>query len=168
MKQSITQEHDYGCGVACFAFACELTYQDAAHFLGKEQANSNRFTVKHFVEELNRYGKNYRSKHVKPGEKVSYKEGMIVLLRRSKRYLTGHYLIRHNDKWMDPWINISQSKDIKCAHSGYRTRLPRKAMYIIIAVATIIGLIFLTILIVIGLKNYKRRILRSSSRHHRR
>jgi hypothetical protein len=41
-------------------------------------------------------------------------------------------------------------------------------LYIIIAVATLIGLIFLIILIVIGLKAYKRRILRSSARYRRR
>jgi len=40
--------------------------------------------------------------------------------------------------------------------------------YIIIGASSIIGLIFLVILIVIGLKTYKRKILRSSSRHRRR
>jgi len=27
MRQSITQEFDYGCGIACFAFVLEMTYQ---------------------------------------------------------------------------------------------------------------------------------------------
>jgi len=59
-------------------------------------------------------------------------EGAIVLLRRSKVYPVGHYLIRHNDQWMDPWMNLPQDNDITRAISGYRKELPGKPMYILI------------------------------------
>ena len=135
MNQSITQEFDYGCGIACFAFAANLTYKQAANYLGPEQAASDRFWVKDLTAAINKYGKGYKSYYVKPHiRKLIYKEGTIVLIRRSKHYPTGHYLIRHKGKWMDPWLNLPFNKDITQAKSGYRHRLPGKPMYAIIPV----------------------------------
>lgn len=131
MKESITQEFDYGCGIACYAFALNLTYIDAVNRLGKQQATSNRFWVKDLREALNNAGLRYTSRHVKLGTKQVYAEGTIVLIRRSKRYPTGHYLIRHNNHWMDPWINLPLSNDIAKARSGFRKRLPGTVMYAI-------------------------------------
>lgn len=130
MRSSITQEFDYGCGIACFAFALHITYRQAADLLGEKQANSTRFWIKDLTAALNNAGKYYKSKHIKPLTKnVVYEEGTIVLIRRSKLYPTGHYLIRHEGNWMDPWINLPANKNIKHAKSGYRKRLPGKPMY---------------------------------------
>jgi len=130
MRESITQEFDYGCGVACFAFALHMTYKQAANHLGELQANSKRFWVKDFTDALNQTGKNYISKHIKPPmQRRIYNEGTIVLIRRSKLYPSGHYLIRHKSQWMDPWINLPSDKDILHAKSGFRKRLPGKPMY---------------------------------------
>lgn len=135
MRNSITQEFDYGCGIACFAFALGFTYKEAANYLGKSQANSSRFWVKDFVAALNKAGKPYVSKHVKPSLlKKIYEEGTIVLIRRSKHYPAGHYLIRHQGYWMDPWINLPSDKDIFHATSGFRKRLPGKPMYALLPV----------------------------------
>ena len=46
MKESVTQELDYGCAIACIAFAMGVPYQDAAVLVGKKQANSSRFYAK--------------------------------------------------------------------------------------------------------------------------
>ena len=130
MRQSITQEFDYGCGIACYAFVHNSTYQEAEKQLGEEQAKSTRFLIKDFVAALNNSNKPYISKHVKaPTKKLIYAEGVIVLIRRSKRYPSGHYLIRHNDTWMDPRINLPYNKNIKHAQSGFRKRLPGAPMY---------------------------------------
>ena len=132
MRASITQEFDYGCGIACFAFACEMTYEQAAKHLGDLQANSTRFWVKDFAAALNNFGKSYVPKHIKPPlMRKIYKEGTIVLVRRSKQYPTGHYLIRHSEHWMDPWINLPFEKGINKAKSGFRKRLPGKPMYVL-------------------------------------
>lgn len=131
MRKSITQEHGYGCGIACFAFACDISYAAAAGFLGEAQANSNRFIVKDFVRELNRYGKPYKASHVKPNQRIEYEEGMIILIRRSRRYPVGHYLIRYADSWMDPWINLRNDPNFAHAKSGFRKRLPGKPMYVL-------------------------------------
>lgn len=130
MRNSITQEFDYGCGIACFAFAMQITYKQAAKYLGNEQANSARFWIKDFTATLNGAGKKYQSKYVKPHlRREIYNEGAIVLIRRAKHYPSGHYLIRHNGQWMDPWINLPFDKDIRHAKSGFRKRLPGSPMY---------------------------------------
>ncbi|MGB4957266.1 MAG: hypothetical protein WBO49_02365 [Candidatus Saccharimonas sp.] len=132
MRDSITQEFDYGCGIACFAFATNQTYQQAADWLGEEQASSNRFWCKDLVAALNSYGLGYLSGYARPHimEKMEL-EGAIVLLRRSKVYPVGHYLIRCKDAWMDPWINLADNNDITQAKSGFRRTLPGDPMYIV-------------------------------------
>lgn len=130
MRQSITQEFDYGCGIACYAFALEITYAQAVKKLGKEQANSSRFWIKDFKDALNKSGRPYVAKYIKPKlRRKIYEEGTIVLIRRSKQYPTGHYLIRHDNHWMDPWINLATNKNILEAKSGFRKRLPGTPMY---------------------------------------
>jgi hypothetical protein len=135
MRESITQEFDYGCGVACFAFALGLTYKQAEGMLGEKQAQSDRFWVKDFTAALNRAGKKYESKHIKPYlYKKLHEDGTIVLVRRSKDYPAGHYLIRYQNYWMDPWINLPEDRSILNAKSGFRKRLPGSPMYVIFAV----------------------------------
>lgn len=129
MRKSITQEFDYGCGIACYAFALKLSYSEATKRLGKRQAVSDRFWVKDLRIALNTAGLHYTSRHIKHGTRQVYNEGTIVLIRRSKQYPTGHYLMRHNERWMDPWINLPYNRDITKAQSGFRVRLPGSAMY---------------------------------------
>ena len=133
MRQAVTQEFDYGCGIACYAFALGISYKDAATRLGEVQANSQRFWVKDFNKAMNQAGLPYVSKYIKPPiRKQIYQEGAIVLTRRSKAYPTGHYLIRYNGSWMDPWLNLPYCKDITKAKSGFRKRLPGTPMYAIL------------------------------------
>lgn len=133
MRKSITQEFDYGCGIACFAFALNISYKQAENILGKKQSKSERFYVKDFTEALKKEGKAYQSKYVKSHiRRLIYKEGAIVLIRRSKTYKAGHYLIRHDSHWMDPWINLALNSDINQAKSGYRKRLPGSPMYVLL------------------------------------
>ena len=131
MKKPITQESPNGCGIACFAFVCDLTYQQAADFLGPDQAKSNQFIVKHFREELDRFGLNYASRHIRPNQIIDHTEGMIVLLRRSKQFPVGHYLTYHNGQWMDPRINLEQDRQFQKPESGYRDILPGQVMYVL-------------------------------------
>lgn len=137
MRESITQEFDYGCGIACYAFALGISYKKAAKQLGEQQAQSNRFWVKDLREALNKSGLSYISLHCKPQQdNPAYSEGTIVLIRRSKIYPTGHYFIRHNNQWMDPWVNLPTNNDIRMAKSGYRKELPGIPMYIILPTQT--------------------------------
>jgi len=131
MKKSITQEMPYGCGVACFAFVCDITYKQAEEFLGFEQSKSDRFVVKRVREELNRFGLKYISRHIKPDQIIDPVDGMIVLLRRSEHFTVGHYLARHDGKWMDPYINLEGDHDFRNPKSGFREVLPGQAMYVL-------------------------------------
>lgn len=132
MRKSVTQEFDYGCGIACFAFALNVSYKEAASILGRKQANSTRFWVKDLTKALNQAGLNYQSRHINDKLRKSiYKSGTIVLIRRSKTYIAGHYLIRHEGMWMDPWINLPSDNNILYAESGYRKKLPGYPMYAI-------------------------------------
>lgn len=131
MRKSVTQEMPYGCGIACFAFVCNLTYKQAEQFLGPEQAKGNRFIVKHLREELNRFGLPYISRHIRPGQHFEPKEGTVVLLRRSSQFPVGHYLAFHRGKWMDPRINLEQDRMFNGPLSGFRDKLPGQAMYVL-------------------------------------
>ena len=130
MKHMITQEDSMGCGAACVAFAANTTYQQAVSILGQDKARSVGFMLKDLKGALDKYGLRYSSRHIKPRLKhLIYQEGAIVFVRRSAPYPYGHYLIRHDGMWADPWINLVLDNDITNAKSGYRRRLPGDAQW---------------------------------------
>lgn len=133
MRHMITQEDDMGCGAACVAFVANKTYQQAAKVLGQEKARSVGFHLKELVDALSQFGLDYRFQHVRTHTKQSiYQEGAIVFIRRSVRYPYGHYIIRHNGLWADPWINLVLDKNLENAKSGYRKRLPGEAQWVVL------------------------------------
>lgn len=133
MKKSVTQEFDYGCGVACFAFVTGLSYRQAVHHLGREQTVKFGWRPSDLSKALNDYGLRYKNSYVrKHAANDSYPNGTIVLIERSKDYKVGHYLVSYERLWMDPWINMTENNDIYYAKSGFRKVLPGKAMYAIV------------------------------------
>ena len=133
MRKIITQEFEYGCGIACYAFVLGITYDEAELRLGEKQAKSSRFWVNDLTKALNDAGLHYERNYVKPHIRPRiYKEGTIVLIGRSKKYPVGHYLVRYGGQWMDPWINLPQNPNIHQAKSGYRKRLPGTPKYAVI------------------------------------
>lgn len=137
MRESITQELNYGCGIACYAFVLGISYKEAERRLGKEQAVSERFWVKDLTRALNETGLNYERKYVKPHVVPRiYEEGVVVLVGRSEEYPVGHYLVRRNTMWMDPWINLPNNRNIQEAKSGFRNTLPGIPKYAILPVSS--------------------------------
>jgi hypothetical protein len=132
MQESITQELDYGCGVACFAFVCGMTFQQAVAYLGKEYSVKHGWRPSDLVSGLNRFGYKYRNRYVRKKVDGEYPDGTIVLIERSEVYPVGHYLVVTKVGYMDPWINMPMSNDISLAESGFRNVLPGKAMYVLI------------------------------------
>lgn len=116
--ESITQEFDYGCGIACFALALDVTYKQAANRPGDLQYNSTRFWIKDFTKYMKA-----------PTMRRIYKEGTIISMRKLKPYPTGNYLIRHKNHWRDPSINLPSNKYIKHIKSGFRKQLSGKPMF---------------------------------------
>jgi len=124
------QEDSMGCGAACVAFVTHKTYRQAVKVLGPKKASTDGFRLKELVDALNKYGLEYHFKYVKPHMQSSiYQDGVIVFIKRSARYPHGHYLVRHDGVWGDPWINVVLDKKLANARSGYRKRLPGKARW---------------------------------------
>jgi hypothetical protein len=135
MRHTITQEDGMGCGVACVAFVANTTYRQALMRLNEHQASTAGYHLKELVGALYTFGRTYKHKHAKKrSNSYTYPEGAIVFINRSKKYPYGHYLVRHDAQWMDPWINILQDEKVGNAKSGYRQRLPGQAQWIILPV----------------------------------
>ncbi len=126
----ISQEHNFGCGAACVAFVLKKNYSEVIHVLGKVKAKSKGFYCKDIIKVLAKFGLVYSYKYLKPKLKRKiYKSGIIVFIKRSRRYPTGHYLVRYEGLWMDPWINYQENRSIQGAESGFRKKLPGIPIY---------------------------------------
>lgn len=100
--KSVTQQDLYGCGLACVSFLVRQEYQQITNTKRKKQAKTKGFTCKELVEILSSFGLNYQYKYLKTKwKKKIYQDGVIVFVKRSKRYPSGHYLARLNNTWMD-------------------------------------------------------------------
>ncbi|MEX0896155.1 MAG: cysteine peptidase family C39 domain-containing protein [Patescibacteria group bacterium] len=128
--RSVTQQDSYGCSLACISFLVKKEYQQIATLVRKEQAQTKGFTCKELIKILLYFNLDYEYKYLKPRWKSKiYQEGVIVFIKRSKRYPSGHYLIRSNNLWMDPWINFNPQAEIENAKSSFRKRLPGRPIY---------------------------------------
>ena len=126
----IFQEDELGCGVACTAFILGISYQDALSLFedGKSKADNAGFYCKEICKILMKNYKFYEFKYIKPKNRYKmYKSNSIVFVKRSKKYKYGHFLARHDNTWMDPWINFPKYP----RKSGFRKRIPGKPIYII-------------------------------------
>lgn len=135
MKQSVTQKLDYGCGVACFAYICDMTFDQAVKSLGKEYSVKHGWRPSDLVTKLNNYGYKYKNNYVRKKLDTNYPIGTIVLIERSLKYPVGHYLVLDENGWMDPWINLTVSNNLSSAKSGFRKILPGKAMYALVPIS---------------------------------
>lgn len=128
--KAITQEQGMGCGVACVASLVGLSYKKAMRFFkNKKGASTRGYYCPEICYALKRSGKNYKwKKATKASKPLLQKQGVIVFIKRSKKYPEGHYLLRTANGWMDPWINYP---NIKPAKAGIRRKLPGSADYII-------------------------------------
>lgn len=126
----VTQQHSYGCAIACVAILLGINYREALSLFknGKAKAENTGFYCREIVGVLNAAGLNYRHLFSKryPKRKI-YRSGVIVFLRRSRKYPAGHFVCRLHGKWMDPWANFP--KQIR--EAGFRKRLPEKLAYVI-------------------------------------
>lgn len=128
--KSVTQLDAYGCGLACVSFLARKNYKQIASLTSKNQAQTKGFNCKKLIGLLSNFGLNYEYKYLKPKlYRKIYLDGVIVFVKRSKKYPAGHYLARMNNLWMDPWINFDYQAKIKHAKSGFRKRLPGKPIY---------------------------------------
>lgn len=127
---SVTQKDPYGYSLACVAFLLQKQYQEVVKYIDHSKAKDYGFTCKELISLLTKFNLNYQYKYLKPRlRKKIYRSGTIVFIKRSKRYPSGHYLIRYKERWMDPWINFSMGAKLNKAQAGFRKRLPGRAIY---------------------------------------
>jgi hypothetical protein len=132
MRTSVTQKHGFGCGAACAAFVLGKSYEEVVAELGEARAASCGFYCPELIDVLRENSSLAVWRRLNPTRKRKiYHDNVIVFIGYSKRYPFGHYLVRFNSGWMDPWINLPFNKDIKQARSGFRGRLPGKPTYAI-------------------------------------
>jgi len=128
--KSITQEHDFGCGIASVAFVLKISYKETFRYFDIKKARLQGFYCKDLINVFNRFGLYYEYKYLKPRiRRRIYKKATIVFIRKSKAYPYGHYLVRVDKGWMDSWINIKISTNIRNSRSGFRKRLPGNPIY---------------------------------------
>ena len=125
--KSITQKDALGCGIACVAFVVNCSYQDAKKNFFKNFNEKKGLYCKDIVKAFEKAKKEYGYKKVKA--KKQFKENTIVFIKSSERYPYGHYLAKYKEGWMDSWINFPKEKSLKKAESGFRKKLPGKAVY---------------------------------------
>lgn len=119
----VKQEAMMGCSVACVASVLKISYQDslALFYMGNKYHHLRGFYNRDIVHALSQAGKLYKTQKV---INYNYINGDIVFARNSK-YGSGHYLLKTNKGWMDPWINYPNIN----IRSGYRRRLPGRPQW---------------------------------------
>ncbi len=126
----IVQERGSGCAIACVASLLGITYKKAARlFRNKRAAISRGYYCREICYALRKAGKHYCYQHISgKNRKLLKRKGIIVFVKRNKKYPLGHYLLKAGKGWMNPWINYP---NITPAKAGFQVKLPGGASYII-------------------------------------
>lgn len=128
--KSVVQNDSMGCAVACVAFVTNHSYSQALRlFELPNNAGRTGYYCNDIIKALKKGREDYTYNYLKSRKKFLLLFcGGIVYLRKSKRYPRGHYLARAGKSlWMDPWKNFPKTP----RKSGFRKRLPEKAIYIL-------------------------------------
>lgn len=130
MRRSVTQRHLYGCAVAYLAFVLQISYTRSLKLLKKRQriykGSYCRELLSVLQENKQEYVYNYLSK--KRLWNLS-KDLTIVYTKKSQEYPGGHFLVRFNSRWMDPWVNFQVTAKVSEAKSSFRNNLPGEPIY---------------------------------------
>jgi hypothetical protein len=120
-----------GCAVACVAFRCGISYTRAHRlFSQRELAWPRGYYCGDVVAALAAAGYDYafavfdEAIHA-PLLKV---RGSIVFIDSCAAYPAGHYLIRAERGWMNPWTNFPRMLPVR---AGFRRRLNDRVGYIL-------------------------------------
>lgn len=127
----ITQIHPMGCGVACVASRCNITYSQALKaFKTPKLAWTRGIYCKEIVTALRNSGLEYKFERFATHRHKKHlaKAGTIIFTRPSLQYPSGHYFIRTKNGWMNPWINFPEMTPAK---AGIQKNMDQKISYVI-------------------------------------
>lgn len=129
--RAVSQEHPMGCAVACVASLCNIEYAEALQlFQHPENAWTRGFYCEEVVTALSKFGlkcgfeKFELIKHFKTVHQV----GTIVFVGMNPKYPMGHFLLRTQHGWMNPWINFPQMIPVE---SAFEKNLPGQISFLI-------------------------------------
>ena len=129
-RKPVAQEDGLGCAVASTAFVINIPYQETlALFIdGKRRVQGiPNFYFPEIVEILKKKGLDYSWKELtNKNQGLLEKDLAIVFCEQSSKLPFGHFLVRYQNKWMDPWLNLPEPQIV----SGFRNDLPGKASYV--------------------------------------
>jgi hypothetical protein len=131
---AVKQEHALGCGVACVASRCGISYKEALTlFVRPENAWVRGFYCREIVDALARAGLRYSFSEFDPLRDAGLleKPGTIVFYPPSKEFPVGHYVIRARagySGWMNPWSNFPQMIPIE---SGFQEAISGHPAYVV-------------------------------------
>jgi predicted double-glycine peptidase len=136
MKKYIKQEDSMGCGVACVAYILGISYGKAVDlFTQKQKRGSRGFTSKDITEAIKMSGVTYKSVYVGREKEPKIENNSIVYVPKCEYFPYGHYLVKIQNGYMDPFINLHESNfDYTKARAGLRKTLPNKASMKIVPV----------------------------------
>ncbi|MFH0884346.1 MAG: hypothetical protein V1861_01395 [Candidatus Micrarchaeota archaeon] len=125
----VAQEDPMGCGIACVAFICAVSYKSAKHLFDMHNDTKPGCYCPDIVNALQNAGRAYRWRRI-GGRRIRYIDRSIIFIKRSRSFPAGHFLARWKGVWMDPWINLDASNPgVGNARAGFRKRLPGMASY---------------------------------------
>ena len=121
----ITQEDPFGCGVACTAFLLDQSYKETIKMFNIKKIENYGCDCPDISKVLNKNGLAYKWKKYTTGLIPNFS---VVYLGPNDYYQVGHWLVKYNDTWMNPWVS---GKTIKEAEAGMVNNLLGKITYIV-------------------------------------
>ena len=130
----ISQEHPMGCSVACVASLCGLSYQEALSLFNTPKLAWGRgFYCGEIVEALTRKKLAYKFEKFinKKHKEILAEPGTIIFTAADKTYPAGHFFLRAETGWMNPWSNYPQMIPVE---TSIQTEIYGKISYLIFEV----------------------------------
>ncbi len=127
----VAQEHPLGCAVACVASLCEISYSQALDlFEVAEFAWTRGFYCSEVIKALSKRNLIYSFEKSEFSVNLGRleKSGSMAFVAPNSKYPSGHFLLRVEEGWMNPWANFPQMIPVKAA---IEAALPGKHSYIL-------------------------------------
>ena len=128
-QTQVVQEDVMGCAVACVASILGVSYKRALRLFGTSKCSTRGYYCPEICKALRKGGLSYgwqklslHNKHL-----INIKSS-IIFVARSKLYRAGHYLVRLEQGYMNPWLNFPK---VNPAKAGIVKRLPGKPAYVV-------------------------------------
>ena len=125
----VVQKHLMGCGLACVACVTNTSYDAVLELSDQDHASSKGYMCRDLIKILAQLGQDYEYKKVNAKTRKHFDTiGSIVFIARSEEYPAGHYLVRTEKGWMNPWKNYPC---ISPAKAGWNEKLPGEAKWVL-------------------------------------